>query len=303
MEATKGLWRHTASRLQSRHLRATAIFGPRATERHLRPFRLPGVEFQVHADREPLDSPEAVLLFGGDGTVHHYLPALIEKKIPFLPVPVGSGNDFARAVGNVSADVALKNWRHFVSGGAAAVSVDAGEITHAGGKAYYCCVAGAGFDSATNRIANSLPAWMRSRGGYALSVVLATLRYRPVPVVAEAEGHRAAERAMMVAFANAPSYGAGMRVAPLAKLDDGRLDVCFVRRTGKLRLLRLFPLVYRGLHLDLPEVLYFQSDSLRVQAERALDVYADGEFVCQTPVEVRVAPGALRVIANRPEFL
>ena len=100
----------------------------------------------------------------------------------------------------------------------------------------------------------------------------------------------------MLAFANAPTYGGGMRIAPSAQLDDGKLDVCFLRRTGRLSLLRLFPQVFSGKHVSRPEVAYFQATGLRMETESPLDVYADGEYVCRTPVEVAILPGALRVI-------
>ncbi|HEV8523876.1 MAG TPA: hypothetical protein VGQ71_05205, partial [Terriglobales bacterium] len=104
------------------------------------------------------------------------------------------------------------------------------------------------------------------------------------------------ESGYMVAFANAPTYGHGMRIAPAAVLDDSRLDICFLRSTGKLRLLRLLPKVFSGGHVALKEVEYFQAERLRVETELPLDVYADGEYICQTPIEVSVLPRALRVI-------
>jgi len=59
----------------------------------------------------------------------------------------------------------------------------------------------------------------------------------------------------------------------------------------------LFPTVYSGRHLQIREVGYFQAGRVRVETEHPLDVYADGEFVCRTPVEVAVERAALRVIA------
>jgi diacylglycerol kinase family enzyme len=101
---------------------------------------------------------------------------------------------------------------------------------------------------------------------------------------------------MLLAFANAPAYGGGMRIAPKAQLDDGKLDFCLVKQVGKLRLSWLFPTVYFGRHLKIPEVEYFQAERVRLETGSPMDVYADGEFVCRTPVEVTVAPRALRVI-------
>jgi diacylglycerol kinase family enzyme len=107
---------------------------------------------------------------------------------------------------------------------------------------------------------------------------------------------RSVRRTLLAAFANTSSFGDGMKIAPMAQMDDGLLDVCVVGDVGPLRLLWLFPSVYSGAHLKLPEVQYFQAGRVRVESERALDVYADGEYVCGTPVEFGLQREALKVI-------
>jgi diacylglycerol kinase family enzyme len=101
---------------------------------------------------------------------------------------------------------------------------------------------------------------------------------------------------LLAAFANTPLYGGGMKIAPRAKLDDGLLDVCLVGAVDRFRLLRLAPTVYSGNHLSVPEVEYFQAVAARVETEYPLDVYADGEYVCRTPVEISIERAALKVI-------
>ena len=101
---------------------------------------------------------------------------------------------------------------------------------------------------------------------------------------------------VLAAFANAPVYGGGMKIAPRAQMDDGLLDVCIVAGINKFKLFCLFPTVYFGRHLVREEVEYLQTTRLRVETERALEVYADGEYVCKTPIEVSLARNALRVI-------
>ena len=103
---------------------------------------------------------------------------------------------------------------------------------------------------------------------------------------------------MLAAFANTQFYGDGMRIAPEADFADGKLDVCRISKLSPLKLLSLFPTVYFGRHLLLPEVEYSQADRVRVQTETPLEIYADGEFVCETPAEISVAAGALRVISS-----
>ena len=253
---------------------------------------------------------DAALIFGGDGTVHRQMSAAVASKVPILCVPIGSGNDFARALGLASLRDAEGAWRKFCNGAGNVRSIDVAQITSqaatrdsglATRDSLYCCVAGAGLDSEVNRRANRLPSWLRRHGGYVLSLAPALAGFRAPQITVElfdSDGPaRIAERAMLVAFANAPSYGQGMRIAPRAQLDDGKLDVCFVRRTSKLRLLRLFPVVYSGGHLRLPEVVYAQCSGLRIESEPPVQVFGDGELIGWTPAEIRVLPGVLRVLA------
>jgi diacylglycerol kinase (ATP) len=87
-----------------------------------------------------------------------------------------------------------------------------------------------------------------------------------------------------------------MKVAPRAQMDDGLLDCCIVGAMRPLRLLRLFPTVYSGNHLKVREVEYFPASRVRVETGDPMDVYADGEYVCRTPIEVSVQRAALKVI-------
>jgi diacylglycerol kinase (ATP) len=107
---------------------------------------------------------------------------------------------------------------------------------------------------------------------------------------------RSDQPTILAAFANTPVYGGGMKVAPRAKMDDGLLDVCIVGAVDRFKLFCMFPTVYAGRHLSIPEVEYFQASQVRVETEAPLDVYADGEYVCRTPVEVGVHRGALTVV-------
>lgn len=89
-----------------------------------------------------------------------------------------------------------------------------------------------------------------------------------------------------------------MKIAPRAKMDDGLLDVCLVRTLNKAKLLTAFPTVYFGRHLGMEEVEYVQTSKLRMDTEKPVDVYADGEYVCKTPIEVSVARNGLKLIVS-----
>ena len=259
------------------------------------------------------DEADVILIFGGDGTIHRHLGQLVELKRPVLVVPAGSGNDFARAIGLRRVEDSLAAWLQFVRGRGTIHDIDLGVIS-AMGKAgegpaphssrYFCSVAGIGLDSEVARRANRLPRWLRGNGGYVLSLAPTIFSFAPLSVKiltatgisSDAWSVRSDRSTLLAAFANTTTYGGGMKIAPKAKMDDGLLDVCVVGALSRSKLLTLFPTVYSGKHLGVEEVEYFQAPRVRVETEYPLAVYADGEFVCQTPVEIGVESAALRVV-------
>ena len=163
---------------------------------------------------------------------------------------------------------------------------------------------GVGLDAEIARRANHLPRWLRARGGYALSLLPALWSFEPVamsislPSVENPDVlvTRNTKSTIVTAFANASSYGGGMKIAPQAQLDDGRLEVCVISHMNKLKLFCLFPTIYFGRHLSIPQVENFQTERLKLETDEPQDVYADGEYVCRTPIEVGIARAALQVI-------
>lgn len=286
-------------------MRAAAILGIGTSPEDLKPFQADTTCFVLGVPADP-NGLDAILIFGGDGTIHRHLSDLVRLQLPVLVVPRGSGNDFARSLELRNLTQAVAAWKHFASGKNNIRTVDLGVITKPDRPQphYFCCVAGVGLDTATARIANRLPRWLRRHGGYALSLPAALARFTPPHVDLQVHNpantggfvpHSSALR-VLAAFANTPWYGGGMHIAPQAGMADGLLDACLVGKLSKAKLLRLFPSVYSGNHLAFPEVEYFQCPRFQLTTQRPIDIYADGEFVCQTPVEIGVAPRALRVI-------
>jgi len=308
-------------------VRAAAILGLGCSPKELRPFQSEkGVEWMMGVPSSD-GMADVVLLFGGDGTVHRHLAQLVRLGLPVLVVPAGSGNDFARSLGLRRVRDSLAAWRKYC-GGAGGVraenvrAIDLGVIAplesaveeparhtstpdtsvlHA--SRYFCCVAGVGLDGQVARRANRLPRWLRGHGGYVMSLAPTIFTFAPLPmkVTTSAEGGaswttRSEQPTILAAFANTPMYGGGMKIAPRAKMDDGLLDVCIVGAVDPFKLFCMFPTVYAGRHLGIREVEYFQACRVRVETDLPLDVYADGEYVCCTPVEVGVHKAALKVV-------
>lgn len=197
-----------------------------------------------------------------------------------------------------------------IGAGASLSGLGARDSQHA--ARYFCCVAGIGLDAEVARRANSFPRWLRGNGGYVFSLLSMIFRFTPMRMkirkYAEDANHNVAhandaswttisdQPTILAAFANTPTYGGGMKIAPKAKMDDGLLDVCIVGAVDPFKLFCLFPTVYYGQHLRISGVRYFHAARVRVETEHPGDVFADGEFVCRTPVEIGIERGALKVI-------
>jgi diacylglycerol kinase family enzyme len=166
---------------------------------------------------------------------------------------------------------------------------------------YFCGIAGVGLDGETNRWAGRMPGWLLRHGGYALAALRALASHVPPMLRLYSYDGRGDEvqlvgAALLAAIGNAPEYGHGMKMLPHAQLDDGQLDLCFVPEMPKARVLRYFHRVYWGGHLRVPEVQYLRTRQVFLESDVPLAVYADGEELCRTPVEISAAPRALRVI-------
>src|SRR5271165_7009220 len=154
-------------------MRAAAIFGLGSSTKHLEPFaQNSDALWQLGLPAGPTDA-DAIVIFGGDGTVHRHLPQLVKLQLPVLVVPHGSGNDFARALNLRSVDDALAAWRQFNSGPDSGENrnvrrIDLGVISALsplGAPAgcapepqgrYFCCIGGVGLDAEVARRANQL---------------------------------------------------------------------------------------------------------------------------------------------------
>src|SRR6202049_88612 len=190
-------------------MRAAVIFGLGTSPADLKPFQTGSTTEWLQGLPAASGDADAILIFGGDGTIHRHLSALVRLQLPVLIVPAGSGNDFARALNLRSMRDSLRAWRGFESGKIQARAIDLGVIVPSASPQhthYFCGVAGCGLDSAAARRANQMPRWLRGRGGYALALLpllikLPAFSMRLTQVPGNDHGH-AEKLTLLAAFAN-----------------------------------------------------------------------------------------------------
>jgi diacylglycerol kinase (ATP) len=279
---------------------------PHAAERACAQFQRRGVDVveivgkdAEHArrliDEAVVHGTDALVIAGGDGVISLALQALARSDIPLGIVPAGTGNDHAREYGlptqdpEAAADVVCDGW---------AETVDLGRIRGSdGAEKWFGTVMAAGFDSLVSDRANRMR-WPHGRMRYNLAMLAELSQLRPLPfrLVLDDEKEIVTDLTL-AAFGNTRSYGGGMLICPNADHADGQLDITIVRSGSRTRLVRLFPTVFNGTHVELAEVTTDHAKTVRVESP-GINAYADGEFACALPVEVSAVSGALKILRS-----
>ncbi|MER6288181.1 diacylglycerol kinase [Streptomyces sviceus] len=234
----------------------------------------------------------ALIAVGGDGMANLALQAVAGTRTPFGLVAAGTGNDFARALGLPVRDPAA-------AGRLIAEALKEGRVhdTDLGqaGDHWFGTVLASGFDSRVNDRGNRMR-WPTGRLKYDLAMLAELAAFRPLPYrITLDEGRVHEVEATLVAIGNGSSYGGGMRICPGADLTDGLFDITVVGDCSRTTLLRVFPRVYRGTHVDHPKVTVLRAAKVEITAE-AVTGYADGEPLGPLPLSARCVRGAVPVV-------
>lgn len=248
----------------------------------------------VAACRAALEDAKAgridrLVIVGGDGTVHQAIQVAVGTTLVVGVVPAGSGNDLVGALGlgtdpTTAIDLAL--------GPSSAI-----DLLRIDGR-YGATVATLGFSVSVNRRADSLR-WPRGQIKYTVATLLELVGLHRYPVTIDLDGRRLAVSPNLLAFANTPTFGGGMRIAPDAKPDDGRLELVVVGPASRATLLRVLPKVRTGRHVEHPAVDIHRGIRAVIESEEPWQIRVDGEAVGSTPAEIELVPAALQLAGHR----
>jgi YegS/Rv2252/BmrU family lipid kinase len=248
------------------------------------------------AAREDLDSiiaaavrngVEVVFAVGGDGTVHEVARRLIDQPVALGIVPTGSGNGFARHLG---LSIEPSNLLRAVAT-ASVATIDTAEVN---GKPFLG-VMGVGFDAfIAERFASST---VRGMFTYVRDGILAYASYRAQKYEVTIDGKTTIENAFVVAVANSSQYGNNARIAPLASLQDGLLDVVIIRDVSILGVPEMMARLFSGSLHRSRNVTTIQGKEIVIRRDSAGPAHLDGEpLVLPEELRVRIRPKSLRVL-------
>lgn len=248
---------------------------------------------------EPIGS--RVVLVGGDGSFNRWLPALLARQLGVGLVPLGSGNDLARALG-----LNRHDWRQAladaVHGRTRAIDTGLAIWSDAQGDVHRSPFASSltcGFDSAVGLRALQGPRWLRGLPRYLWATLAECRHLRHWNAQGQADGQALPAGPMLfTSVLNTPTYGSGLQAVPQARVDDGQLHWLRAGPFDRWGTLRMLPTLTRGAHLRHPWVQTGAFRELVLQGSDALPLAADGEWLgLARQLRVTVAPASLQIVA------
>lgn len=237
-----------------------------------------------------------LLSLGGDGTFQALVNAAYGADVVVGVLPAGGGNDFAAAL-QIPVDP-VRGATTLLKGEPRLVDLLRAR-TADGRERFYVGGGGLGIDAEAARHASAAFRHLPGRSRYVASALCAFMGFHPVVVRAEfPEGAPPMEsKCLLAAALNTPSYGAGIRLAPEAKLGDGWLEAVFVKDLNILEVVGLLPRLMKTGELHPKYVKRVRAQSVKFETDRACLFHGDGESLGPTPVEIKVVPNAIRVLA------
>jgi len=247
------------------------------------------------------DGAELVVACGGDGTVLDVVSGLARSDVPLLILPFGTGNQIAEEFG--LADSINGVLDQYLKGALTPQKVDVGQINN---DQYFMLRCGCGVEADTARYADRDLKTRWGKLAYIFGFLKAFARTKRIEHKIWIDDHEPIiEKGLFLTIANAGRIGLGaVKLSPQITIDDGRLDVVFLRRANLRAALEILRLAQGELEnskeTDSSRILrYSQAKRVRVETNPPCDAQADGDLIGQTPLDIQICPRALTALVAK----
>ncbi len=240
-----------------------------------------------------IDKFSAIYIIGGDGTMHEVINGMLSrtdnKQIPIGLIPGGTGNSFMHDLNCLNpieaANQIIKMKKR---------KIDLIKITTKNEILYSFNVSGWGIPPDINILAEKMR-WMGlQRYNIASLIEIMKFKKRKCKLIINEEN--ISNDYAFVLCCNTIHTGKGMKIAPKAKLNDGLMDVVAVQKTNRFKLLRLFPKIFSGNHINDSVVKYHQVKSIYIQPDINSNLIIDGEILGKTPCKMEILEQKIDVL-------
>ncbi len=262
----------------------TAKFESLGIHTEYRPTTHPGHGTDLVACAD-LSGFDGLVAAGGDGTLFEVLNGLYRHpksaRIPLGLLPIGTGNAFARDLGLKPAawsdaiDLLQRQRTR---------DVDVGFVKSADKTFYFLNIVGMGFTVDAGKTAQKLKFFGNT--AYTLATLWQVLKLKSYPLVANLDGRELCSDNIFITISNTRFTGTHFLIAPDASIDDGLLDVTILENLPRHRLLKLFPTIYDGRHVQYKEISTHKVATVNIRSPEAMLLGPDGELIGRSPAEI-----------------
>lgn len=251
-------------------------------------------QIEVLTKQAIADGYNEIIAVGGDGTLTEMVQGICQtgsKNIKAGILPCGTGNDFSKVLYESQDPIIILE--SIIAG----KTKDSDLLDCNGFKCINVCAMGIDGQIVkdTEKIKNLFPGPV----AYLLSTLKSLLIYKARRVEIQLDRTRIQRNTLIVAIGNGKYFGGGMKITPGAEIDDGLMDVCIVNHVPKLRLMAMFPSIFKGEHLKIKEVEYYKCSEVTVESrENELLLNIDGNIVGTTPAHITFANEKLTLFCD-----
>jgi len=241
------------------------------------------------------DELSGIVAIGGDGTSQLGVNIAMETSLPLGLVPAGSGNDQVRELGIALNDPSGAAY-NIAEGIKKPRKVDVMWVETSYRSFWSFGSISAGFDALCAERANGLK-WPKGPNSYVAAMLLELPKFKPIQYRLVADGVERKFKAMLCGVANVKNFGGGMRISPKSEMSDGQLEVFILHEVSRPKLLKIFPTVYKGEHIQFKEVEIFKAKEIRIEND-GFPMTCDGEIIGPAPFSVKIHPGGLSLLSR-----
>jgi YegS/Rv2252/BmrU family lipid kinase len=236
----------------------------------------------------------AILVLGGDGTMHEVINGLLKRKdkinLPIGNIPTGSGNSLLYDLGKFdvkdSINIILKNKIR---------KIDILELSTLNEKIYSMNLIGWGMGNDIGFRAEKMR-WLGPMR-YNIASLIEILKYRGRQATIKIDSIEYKDSYALITICNTIHVGKGMKMAPNASLNDKKMDIIMIKDNfSKLELLKLFPQIFSGNHVKNKKVTYVQAETFSLKTLKNDILNIDGEIKGETPIKIRVIPKCIKLL-------
>lgn len=235
-----------------------------------------------------------LIAVGGDGSLTEMIQGISKigsRNIIAGILPCGTGNDFSKVL--YSNQDPLSILEEIIKGQSKKVDL----LSCNGIKCINICAMGIDGPIVldTEKIKRIIP----GPAAYLISTIKALLTYKARSVEITIDKETIKRETLLITAANGKYFGGGMKITPLAEIDDGLIDVCIVNKVTKIKLLSVFPSIFKGEHLKVKEVEYYKCSEVFVKSlEHSLLLNVDGNITGTTPVHITLSEDEIYFYSN-----